>query len=69
MKVLLNEAGLLNPAEKYSLLTWLNPQYFSESPNVYPLAQVPFKKQLQLLSDKTRSYSKINILTISSSVS
>ena len=61
MKVLLNEAGLLNPAEKYSLLTWLNPQYFSESPNFYPLAQFLFKKQLQLLNHKTRSYSKINI--------
>lgn len=61
MKFLLNEAGLLNPAEKYFLLTWLNPQYFSESLNFYPLAQFLFEKQLQPLSDKTRSYSKINI--------
>ena len=61
MKFLLNEAGLLNPAEKSFLLTWLNPQYFSESLNFYPLAQFLFKKQLQPLSDKTRSYSKINI--------
>ena len=61
MKFLLNEAGLLNSAEKYFLLTWLNPQYFSESLNFYPLAQFLFIKQLQPLSDKIRSYSKINI--------
>ena len=61
MKFLLNEAGLLNSAEKCFLLTWLNPQYFSESLNFYPLAQFLFIKQLQPLSDKIRSYSKINI--------
>lgn len=61
MKVLLNEAGLLNPAERYSLLTWLNPQDFSESPNFHTLARFFSKQQLQLLSDKTRSYSKFNI--------